>query len=91
MIAEAILADARNYLTPGEGIAAEHLPHIFERFYRADRARMRKAGGVGLGLAICGWVAHAHEGQLTVESDVGRGTVFSVWLPAGRVMSGYEC
>jgi len=66
----------------GEGIAAEHLPHIFERFYRADRARTRAAGGTGLGLAICGWVAEAHHGRLTVESEVGRGTVFSLWLPA---------
>lgn len=72
----------------GEGIAAEHLPHIFERFYRADRARTRVAGGSGLGLAICGWVAGAHHGRLTVESEVGRGTVFSLWLPAARSATG---
>jgi heavy metal sensor kinase len=66
----------------GEGIAAEHLPHIFERFYRADRARTRSAGGTGLGLAICGWVAEAHHGRLTVASDLGHGTAFTLWLPA---------
>ena len=72
----------------GEGIAAEHLPRIFERFYRADRARTRTTGGVGLGLAICGWVVRAHHGRLTAESEVSRGTVFSVWLPAVRPATG---
>ena len=66
----------------GEGIATEHLPHVFERFYRADRARTRASGGTGLGLAICGWVAEAHHGRLMVESDLGHGTVFTLWLPA---------
>ena len=58
----------------GEGIAPEHLPHLFERFYRADAARGRAAGGVGLGLAICDWVARAHGGRLEVASTVGSGT-----------------
>jgi signal transduction histidine kinase len=72
----------------GEGIPPEHLPHIFERFYRADLARTRAAGGAGLGLAICAWVAQAHGGRLTVESEVGRGTAFSLWLPAAPSASG---
>src|SRR5205814_7085215 len=50
----------------GEGIAPEHLPHLFERFYRVDRARSRAEGGTGLGLAICDWVARAHGGRLQV-------------------------
>jgi heavy metal sensor kinase len=65
----------------GEGIPPEHLPHVFERFYRADRARSRAAGGAGLGLAICAWVARAHDGRLEVASTLDRGTTFSLWLP----------
>jgi signal transduction histidine kinase len=65
----------------GEGIAPEHLPHLFERFYRADQARSRSAGGTGLGLAICDWVARMHGGRLEVDSTLGRGTTFSLWLP----------
>jgi heavy metal sensor kinase len=71
----------------GEGIAAKHLPHIFERFYRADQARTRLTGGAGLGLAICGWVAEAHHGRITVESEVGRGTIFALWLPTASPAS----
>jgi heavy metal sensor kinase len=66
----------------GEGIAAEHLPHVFERFYRVDAARGRAAGRSGLGLAIGKWAAEAHGGRLTVESKVARGTTLSLWLPA---------
>jgi heavy metal sensor kinase len=66
----------------GEGIAAEHLPHLFERFYRVDQARGRSAGGTGLGLAICDWIARAHGGHLTVRSQLGQGTTFNLWLPA---------
>lgn len=65
----------------GDGISPEHLPHLFERFYRADQARTGLAGGAGLGLAICDWVARAHGGRLEVESAVGKGTVFSLRLP----------
>jgi heavy metal sensor kinase len=67
----------------GEGIAPEHLPRLFERFYRIDKARSRTAGGAGLGLAICNWVARAHHGRLDVESTPGQGTTFTLWLPAG--------
>lgn len=63
----------------GLGIAREDLPHIFDRFYRADRARGR--GGAGLGLAIARWVAGVHGGTLTAESELGRGSTFSLWLP----------
>jgi heavy metal sensor kinase len=66
----------------GEGIAPEHLPRLFERFYRADRARDRRAGGTGLGLAISDWVARAHHGRLTAESRLSEGSTFTLWLPA---------
>jgi signal transduction histidine kinase len=65
----------------GSGIAAEHLPRLFERFYRVDQARSRSVGGFGLGLAICEWIARVHAGRLTVESEVGVGTTFRLWLP----------
>jgi signal transduction histidine kinase len=66
----------------GIGIAREDLPHVFERFYRADRARAR--GGAGLGLAIAQWAANIHGGHLTVDSELGKGSTFSVWLPTSR-------
>jgi signal transduction histidine kinase len=65
----------------GVGIAAEHLPRIFERFYRADPARSRDEGGTGLGLAIVRHLAEAHGARATAESTVGRGTVVSVLFP----------
>ncbi len=64
----------------GVGIAAEDLPHIFERFYRADRSRTRP-GGSGLGLSIAHWIAQAHGGELTVTSEPGRGSTFTLHLP----------
>jgi two-component system OmpR family sensor kinase len=67
----------------GIGIAANDLPHVFDRFWRADRARSRASerGGFGLGLAISQWIVQAHGGSLTVQSRLGRGTVFTVVLP----------
>ncbi len=64
----------------GQGIAPEHLPHLFERFYRADPARKRGEGGAGLGLAICQEIIRAHEGVIDVKSEVGMGTTFTITL-----------
>jgi heavy metal sensor kinase len=66
----------------GIGIAAEHQAHIFDRFYRVDRARSRSEGGAGLGLAIGRWIAEAHGGSLAVESEIGRGSRFTFELVA---------
>lgn len=68
----------------GEGIAAEHLPHLFERFYRADGARGRASGGTGLGLAIARAICHAHDGEITVTSAPGQGATFIATLPGAR-------
>lgn len=64
----------------GEGIAPEHLPHVTERFYRAEAARSRVQGGTGLGLSICRSIVEAHHGDLTIESVVGQGTTVRVTL-----------
>ncbi|MFA5316136.1 MAG: ATP-binding protein, partial [Dehalococcoidales bacterium] len=65
----------------GEGIAPEHLPNVFERFYRAGDSRSRSEGGAGLGLAIVKQMVVAHGGQVWVESQPGRGSTFSLALP----------
>jgi two-component system heavy metal sensor histidine kinase CusS len=64
----------------GIGIAAEHLPHIFERFYRVDSARNGESGGAGLGLAICKAIVHTHEGEIVADSSPGCGTCIRVQL-----------
>jgi signal transduction histidine kinase len=66
----------------GIGIAPEHLPRIFERFYRVDTGRSRAEGGTGLGLAIVRHLAEAHGGRVEATSVMGRGTTVRVWLPA---------
>jgi two-component system phosphate regulon sensor histidine kinase PhoR len=62
-------------------VSAEHLPRLFERFYRIDLARSRSLGGTGLGLAIVKHVAYAHAGDVSVESVVGEGSIFRITLP----------
>jgi heavy metal sensor kinase len=66
----------------GVGIPAEALPHVFERFYRAEPSRSKEFEGAGLGLALVKWVVESHRGHVTVESHPGRGSRFQVWLPA---------
>jgi signal transduction histidine kinase len=65
----------------GAGIAPEDLPHVFDRFYRADGSRARATGGSGLGLAIVKQLVEAHGGRVWAESEPGRGSVFSFALP----------
>jgi heavy metal sensor kinase len=68
----------------GQGIAPEHLPHIFERFYRADQARSRNTGGTGLGLAIVKEIVETHGGSIDVKSELGKGSIFTIGFPAVR-------
>ena len=69
------------YVGEGEGIAPEHLSRLTERFYRVDRARSQELGGTGLGLAIVKHIASRHRGRLTIESTLGTGSIFTVFLP----------
>ncbi|HYO62090.1 MAG TPA: ATP-binding protein [Pyrinomonadaceae bacterium] len=77
-------ADRVTVRDTGEGIPPEHLPRIFERFYRVDRARSRALGGTGLGLAIVKHLARAHGGEATVRSTPGTGSTFTIELPAAE-------
>jgi len=70
----------------GIGIARQHIPRLTERFYRVDRGRSREAGGTGLGLAIVKHVVGRHDARLEVQSEPGRGSCFSVFIPASRLI-----
>lgn len=69
----------------GPGIAPEDVPYLFDHFYRGDKSRDRKSGGSGLGLAVVKQLVEIHGGRVTVESKVGEGSVFQVWLPVNEV------
>jgi heavy metal sensor kinase len=74
----------------GIGIAPEDQPHIFDRFFRVDKARSREAGGSGLGLSICKWIVEAHGGEITLESELGKGSIFTATLTPDGGMTASE-
>jgi two-component system, OmpR family, phosphate regulon sensor histidine kinase PhoR len=69
----------------GIGVAREHIPRLTERFYRVDGSRSRETGGTGLGLSIVKHVVQRHGGELDVQSELGKGSSFSLIFPAARV------
>ena len=69
----------------GCGISYEHIPHLFERFYRVDVARSRDLGGTGLGLSIVKHIAQAHSGEVSVKSMIGKGSSFSIHIPTKQI------
>ena len=69
----------------GIGVAPEDQGRIFERFYRVDKARSRELGGAGLGLAIAQWIVHLHQGSIAVKSELGKGSIFRVEIPAASL------